>query len=176
MKRGICLACLCVWASFAPLGFRSFCRHSVACRFRVYLQPRLTPWANVALPLPGITFPPHPPSESSWLLQPCRLLPARHPKVFGKGCAFRKRRWGKPFFRKASPSTDDESRASTKISNHTRKKSKSLFPLHLPVAFAIFLPCTLDLDLSANPMCQRRTSCRLKSSMARPSRQKSSAR
>ena len=32
-------------------------------------------------------------------------------KVFGKGCAFRKRRWGKPFFRKVSPSTGDKTRA-----------------------------------------------------------------
>ena len=47
--------------AFAPLGFRSFCRHSLACRFRVHLLPRLTPWANVALPLRGMTFPPHTP-------------------------------------------------------------------------------------------------------------------
>jgi len=43
------------------------------------------------------SFPPRPLSETSWLLQPCRPLPAGQAKVFGRGSG------GNPFFRKVSP-------------------------------------------------------------------------
>jgi len=39
------------------------------------------------------SFPPHPPSETSRLLLPCRLLPVGQTRVFGRGSG------GKPFFR-----------------------------------------------------------------------------